>query len=128
MSQYAIKSEPFRPGDVIETGVVMIRRLAVVAALFASTAADAQTAAAPANGTLLAHAPCTFAAYDETSAFTRRYYSRTEYAETLAGAVDCFRIQYASDSLKVVGYLVKPRAAAAAYPVIVYNRGGFRDI
>ena len=34
-----------------------------------------------------------------------------------------------SDGLKVVGFLVRPREnGAAKYPVIVYNRGGFRDI
>ena len=37
--------------------------------------------------------------------------------------------RYSSDGLKVVGFLVRPREnGAAKYPVIVYNRGGFRDI
>jgi dipeptidyl aminopeptidase/acylaminoacyl peptidase len=110
----------------------MVRRLVLVAALLVPTAAHTQspTPATPANGTIVAQTPCTFTDYDQTSAFTRRYYSRAEYTSTIGNtAVECLRIQYASDGLKVVGFLVKPRTTGTAtYPVIVYNRGGFRDI
>jgi acetyl esterase/lipase len=103
--------------------------LAIAAGLLVSASTGAQPAT-PATGTIGAQAPCAFTSYEETSAFTRRYYSRDEYTATVANpAVECLRIQYSSDGLKVVGFLVRPRAnGAAKYPVIVYNRGGFRDI
>jgi dipeptidyl aminopeptidase/acylaminoacyl peptidase len=109
---------------------MMIRRLALAAALLVSARAHTQSPTAPANGTIVAQAPCVFTSYDETSGFTRRYYSRAEYTATITSpAVECLRIQYASDGLNVVGFVVKPRAAATApYPIIVYNRGGFREI
>ena len=107
----------------------MMQRLAFLAALLASTYAHAQAPAAPANGRIVTQTPCAFTSYDETSAFTRRHYSRAEYTATSTNsAVECLRIQYMSDGLKVVGFLVKPRTSGASHPVIVYNRGGFRDI
>jgi dipeptidyl aminopeptidase/acylaminoacyl peptidase len=75
--------------------------------------------------------PCVFPPYDQTSAFTRRYYPQQEYeATSRRTTVDCLRIRYISDGLSVVGFIVKPRSAGGdtRYPVIVYNRGGFRDI
>ena len=43
--------------------------------------------------------------------------------------MDCLRIQYISHGLRVVGYIVKPRNTGdTRHPVIVYNRGGCRDI
>ena len=38
--------------------------------------------------------------------------------------IDCYRIQYWSDGLRVVGFVVKPREIASKLPVIVFNRGG----
>lgn len=103
--------------------------LAIAAGLLVSASTGAQPPT-PATGTIVAQAPCAFTSYEEASAFTRRYYSRDEYTATVANpAVECLRIQYSSDGLKVVGFLVRPREnGAAKYPVIVYNRGGFRDI
>jgi dipeptidyl aminopeptidase/acylaminoacyl peptidase len=71
-----------------------------------------------------------FTPYEQTSAFTRRYYPRQEYeATSRSTAVDCLRIRYVSDGLSVVGFIVKPQGSGdTRYPVIVYNRGGFRDI
>ena len=108
----------------------MTQRLALLAAVLASTYANAQSPAAPANGTIVTQAQCAFPSYNETSEFTRRYYSRAEHTATIANrAVECLRIQYMSEGLKVVGFLVKPRTTNdATYPVIVYNRGGIRDI
>jgi len=108
----------------------MLRRFALAAALLVSTASRAQPPAAAANGSILAQAPCAFPSFEQTSSFTRRYYSSGEYAAAIANpAVECLRIQYASDGLNVFGFLVRPRASGAVrYPVIVYNRGGFRDI
>jgi dipeptidyl aminopeptidase/acylaminoacyl peptidase len=116
----------------------MTGRVVLLAALLAAVpAAATQTppqapaqAQQPANGAIVAEAPCVFPNYDESSSFTRRYYTRAEYSTTTAKAdVECLRIQYLSDGLKVVGFLVKPRATGTTpLPVIVYNRGGFRDI
>jgi dipeptidyl aminopeptidase/acylaminoacyl peptidase len=41
--------------------------------------------------------------------------------------VDCYKIQYLSDGLKVVGYLLKPKIESSKFPVMIYNRGGNRD-
>jgi len=44
-----------------------------------------------------------------------------EFKET----VDCSRMIYASDGLKIVGFILKPRASASVrYPVVIYNHGG----
>jgi dipeptidyl aminopeptidase/acylaminoacyl peptidase len=84
----------------------------------------------PADGTIVAQTPCQFTEYERTSAFTKRYYSHEEYmAASTSTAVDCLRIRYVSDGLSVVGFIVKPRTTRETrHPIIVYNRGGFRDI
>lgn len=41
-------------------------------------------------------------------------------------AVECKKITYLSDSLEVIGYLVKPKNVDKKLPVIIYNRGGNR--
>src|SRR5687768_1051508 len=109
-----------------------MRALPILIALFALTApARAQEPGSrPADGTVVTQAPCEFTGYEQTSAFTRRYYSREEYTAARASTtVDCLRMQYISDGLRVVGFIVKPRAARdTRFPVIVYNRGGFREI
>src|SRR4029453_3680791 len=60
----------------------------------------------------------------------RRFYSKAEYDRASAnGSIECLKIQYLSDGLKVVGFLVKPRdSGGKRYPVIIYNRGGVQDI
>jgi dipeptidyl aminopeptidase/acylaminoacyl peptidase len=108
-----------------------MRRLLVAAAILMSVGARAQPpASSPPDGSIVAQTPCVFPAYDEASDFTRRYYTRVEYTTTIGNtALECHRIQYLSEGLKVVGFLVKPRATGTVpYPVIVYNRGGFREI
>jgi len=110
----------------------MIRFAAAVVtgiALSVPTTAS-QSPSQPADGTVVSQTACGFAAYDETSAFTRRYYSREEYtAASKSTSVDCLRIHYISAGLRVVGYIVKPRdSQGTRHPVIVYNRGGFRDM
>ena len=48
-----------------------------------------------------------------------------EFKET----VDCSRILYASVGLKIVGFILKPRApASVGYPVVIYNHGGNSQI
>ena len=90
---------------------------AIAAGLLVSASTGAQPPT-PAPGTIVAQAPCAFTSYEEASAFTRRYYSRDEYTATAGNpAVECLRIQYSSDGLKIVGFLVRPREnGAAKYP------------
>ena len=38
--------------------------------------------------------------------------------------VECYKIKYLSDRLKVVGFLLKPMVGGVKFPVIIYNRGG----
>src|SRR4029450_2458793 len=58
------------------------------------------------------------------------FYSKAEYDRAKTDAsIECLRIQYLSDGLKVVGFLIKPRnPEGKRYPVIIYNRGGLQDI
>jgi len=48
------------------------------------------------------------------------------YSPALLPAVALERITYLSDSLKVSGYLARP-AAEGRYPVVIWNRGGYRE-
>jgi dipeptidyl aminopeptidase/acylaminoacyl peptidase len=109
-----------------------MRIVPVLVAMFALTALakSQEPAPRPADGSVVAQTSCQFAGYEDTSAFTKRYYSREEYTTVSKSTeVDCLRIRYLSDGLSVVGFIVKPRSAnGMKYPVIVYNRGGFRDI
>ena len=41
---------------------------------------------------------------------------------------ECFKIKYLSDGLKVVGFVVKPKADGLKYPLIIFNRGGNREV
>jgi len=42
-------------------------------------------------------------------------------------SVECFKIKYLSDGLKVVGYIFKPKDGGSKYPVMIFNRGGNRE-
>ena len=74
--------------------------------------------------------PCQFRTFEEQTSFTRRFYSKAEYDQAKTSvSTECLRIEYLSDGLKVVGFLVKPRdPQGRRYPVIIYNRGGLQDI
>ena len=41
--------------------------------------------------------------------------------------VECYKIKYLSDGLKVVGFVLKPKGEGSKFPVIIYNRGGNRE-
>ncbi len=61
--------------------------------------------------------------------FSKRILSREEFERRKAyTGVDCQRIKYMSDGLKVVGYIWKPKnAAGKKFPLITFNRGGNRE-
>ena len=42
-------------------------------------------------------------------------------------SVDCYKMKYLSDGLKVVGFLLKPKGENLKYPAMIYNRGGNRE-
>jgi len=42
-------------------------------------------------------------------------------------SVDCYKMKYLSDGLKVVGFLLKPKGEHFKYPVMIFNRGGNRE-
>ena len=42
-------------------------------------------------------------------------------------SVDCYKMKYLSDGLKVVGFLLKPKGESSKYPVMIFNRGGNRE-
>ena len=103
--------------------------LPVLLAGFVNAGADvgAQVSTTPA---IAAQSPCLFTTFEEQTSFTRRFYSEAEYDRAKTNAsIECLRIQYLSDGLRVVGFLVKPRnPEGSRYPVIIYNRGGLQDI
>jgi dipeptidyl aminopeptidase/acylaminoacyl peptidase len=111
----------------------MNRLLCLTAYVFvmsALAAASAQTTDyAIANGAILSQKPCTFGPYEQQSAFTRKYYSKRDYDSARSNSrTECFKIEYGSDGLKVVGYLVRPRGSLRKpLPLIIFNRGGFLD-
>jgi dipeptidyl aminopeptidase/acylaminoacyl peptidase len=41
--------------------------------------------------------------------------------------VDCSKMKYLSDGLKVVGFILAPKARKRKFPVLIYNRGGNRE-
>jgi dipeptidyl aminopeptidase/acylaminoacyl peptidase len=44
-----------------------------------------------------------------------------------SGQVDCYKIKYLSDGLKVVGFVLAPKTRDKKFPVLIYNRGGNRE-
>jgi len=47
--------------------------------------------------------------------------------EKFRDKVECYKIRYLSDELKVVGFVLKPKVEGPKYPVMIYNRGGNRE-
>ncbi len=41
--------------------------------------------------------------------------------------VNCYQIQYKSDGLDVVGFVLIPQSAGSKFPVLIFNRGGHRE-
>ena len=109
-----------------------MRFLSLVVALLAlpNPTSFQEPVSQPSDGAVLAQTQCEFVPYEQASPFTRRHYSQQEYDATSRNTdIDCTRIRYTSDGLGVVGFIVRPRSTnGARYPVVIYNRGGFRDI
>ncbi|MFC1763261.1 alpha/beta hydrolase family protein [Planctomycetota bacterium] len=64
------------------------------------------------------------AKWPSIEAKTRRTYPPERFQE-FKETVDCSRIVYAGDGLKIVGFILKPRASNSGHtPVIIYNHGG----
>jgi dipeptidyl aminopeptidase/acylaminoacyl peptidase len=97
-------------------------------AVSALTSAFGQQTGA-ATGAIIDQKPCVFGPYEQQSGFTRRYYSKEDYDYAKSSPrTECSRIEYSSNGLRVVGYLVRPRdLTSRRFPVIIFNRGGFLD-
>jgi dipeptidyl aminopeptidase/acylaminoacyl peptidase len=130
--------------------------LAAISLLAPAHVARAQ-AAHPADGTVVEESPCpprpnqtyeqyvgaTIAAYrrqveaarqlDSTVQMpadsTQLVRSRAEFDRREAyDGIDCRRIRYMSDGLRVVGYIWRPRESAGKkLPLVIFNRGGNRE-
>src|SRR4051812_7408883 len=100
---------------------------ALLAVSMLTTAFGQQPGAA--EGAIINQKPCLFGQYEQQSAFTRRFYSREDYEYAKASPrTECSKIEYRSDGLRIVGYLVRPRnVGSRRFPVIIFNRGGFLD-
>jgi dipeptidyl aminopeptidase/acylaminoacyl peptidase len=111
--------------------MVMNRSKCSVASLLAASTLTAvfgqQTG--PSEGAIIDQKPCVFGPYEQQSRFTKRFYSKEDYDYAKSSPrTECSRIEYRSDGLRVVGYLVRPRdLASRRFPVIIFNRGGFLD-
>jgi dipeptidyl aminopeptidase/acylaminoacyl peptidase len=105
-----------------------LRRVAPLLVLSALAHAFGQQTG-PADGTILYRKPCVFGPYEQQSGFTRKFYSKQDYEHAkVSPGTECSKIAYSSSGLRVVGYLVRPRdAAAKRFPVVIFNRGGFLD-
>ena len=101
-----------------------------VTLLAISTARGQEVAPLEVNSSIVAETACRFTNFQEQSAFTRRFYSEEEYENAKnSRSIECLKIQYMSDGLKVAGFIVRPRSTQGKrYPVIIYNRGGFLEI
>src|SRR2546425_9172771 len=90
----------------------------VPAVLVALVTARAQNLAPASGASIVAQVPCPFTSFEEQSAFTRRFYSKDEF-ETAKNSrsIDCLKIQYISDGLKVVAFVVRPTSPGIRYPV-----------
>src|SRR5262245_4602879 len=106
-------------------GILFLGLLAGLVTAHAHDRAQVSTTAG-----ITSQSPCQFTTFEEQTPFTRRFYSKAEYDRAKTDpSTECLRIQYPSDGLKVVGFLVKPRnPQGKRYPVIIYNRGGIQDI
>ena len=82
-----------------------------------------------ADSSIVEQTQCVFPAYEAQSAGFKRVYTEQEFnAAKQNSDVDCLRIKYLSDGLKVVGFIVKPKKVEAKkLPIIVVNRGGFGE-
>jgi dipeptidyl aminopeptidase/acylaminoacyl peptidase len=128
-------------------------RVAVLAVLLFSAPALAQPASRR-DGDILERTPCppypaqTYASYqeraqqvhrEETEAAQREglamrtplvYATREEFEQAQAASrrVDCTRVVYSSDGLKVVAFMWRPKALPPRkVPLIIFNRGGNRE-
>src|SRR5436189_1903599 len=86
-----------------------VATLATISAL--TTAFGQQTGTA--EGAIIDQKPCVFGSYEQQSGFTTRFYSKEDfdYAKSSPRS-ECLRIEYRSDGLRVIGYLVRPRELA----------------
>ena len=101
----------------------------IVGVILSVTVGAHVTAKQASNRAITSQTPCVFGRYEDQPAFTKRVYSKGEYdAARTSTAVECRRITYLSDGLKVVGFIVQPVSVGRHYPVIVFNRGGLLDI
>jgi dipeptidyl aminopeptidase/acylaminoacyl peptidase len=44
-----------------------------------------------------------------------------------SNTTECYKIKYLSEGLKVVGFIVRPKAEKTNFPIIIFNRGGNRE-
>lgn len=105
------------------------RALLALAALlsWASLKTPAQTAAPSAadDGKLLESAAYQFPAYEEIRGWIKNYMTAEHYARIRnAPDLELLKIRYASDGLRVAGFIYKPRRTdGRRLPVVIYNRG-----
>jgi dipeptidyl aminopeptidase/acylaminoacyl peptidase len=81
------------------------------------------------SSSIVTQAPCQFTTFEAQSAYTKRVYTEHEFEKAKTSVtIECSKVTYLSDGLRVVGFIVRPLAGGNRYPVIVYNRGGLLHI
>ncbi len=78
------------------------------------------------NGLILEQSQYVFPAYEQLPAWAKRIYTPESYLQlSNSPDLELLKIKYASDGLRVVGFIYKPKAMGGKkLPVIIWNRGG----
>src|SRR5262245_6100521 len=102
--------------------------LAALLALAATATAAPAALAAPRDGQILDQKPYPFPEYDALPPWARARYTPAGYDELRRSPeLELVRLTYASDGLKVVGFLWKPKRPAGKLPVLIWSRGGIGE-
>lgn len=105
----------------------LLSQVALLLAIFLAPVSAQRSDSPP--GTIFDEKKCAFGPYEQQSAFTKKFYSKEDYEYAkVSPYTGCSRIEYSSDGLRVVGYLVRPRdVESKRFPVVIFNRGGFLE-
>jgi len=108
--------------------VMALAILAIAAATTAACLRSARPTLAP-NGALLEESAFRFPQFEDLPPYLSGTYTRESWAEILRDdSVACSRLKYSSDGLSVAGFVYAPADTGAKHPVLIFNRGGNRDM
>jgi dienelactone hydrolase len=81
------------------------------------------------NGAILEQAAYVFPVYAQLPDWAKRLYTPESYPQISDSPdVELVKIKYASDNLKITGFIYKPRKTDKKLPVVLWNRSGAGDV